>query len=94
VILACQGDQIIMITSQYIMVLALGSITITWIISWATGHCGAAINRIFSSLCVQALAAILLSFSSDNILLSILFTAIILGAILWMVRGSAPAREI
>lgn len=83
-----------MIASQYIMFLALGCIATTWTIFRAYGHCGAAINRIFSSLCVQALAALLLSFSSGSILLSLLFTAIILVAILWMIRGSAPARQI
>ena len=77
-----------MITSQYIMILALGCIALAWIVSWATGHRAPALQKIFAALSVQALAAIFLSFSSASLLLSLSFAAIILAAVASMIRSA------
>jgi hypothetical protein len=60
--LAPSDGQTPMTTSQCLMFAALGCIAITWIASWMTGHRAPALQLIFAALCVQALAAILLSF--------------------------------
>lgn len=77
-----------MITSQYIMILALGCIVLAWIISWAIGRRTPATQRIFAAHIVQSLAAILLTFSSSLILSSAL-AVIILSAVAWMISSAA-----
>lgn len=71
------------------MVLALGCIAIAWLASWAKGHRAPALQHIFAALCVQALAAILLSFSSGSLPLSLALAAIILGAVAWMIQSGS-----
>lgn len=82
-----------MITSQYIMILALGGIASTWLFSWVIGNRAAAVQRRFAALTVQALAAILLSFFSNSLFLSLALAAIILGTVLWMIQSAAPSRK-
>ncbi len=77
-----------MITSQYIMILALGCIALTWAIVWATGRRSPAVQKIFAALTVQSLAAILLTFSS-SLILSFALAVVILGAITWMIHSAS-----
>ncbi|HYG22577.1 MAG TPA: hypothetical protein VEH04_07340 [Verrucomicrobiae bacterium] len=79
-----------MTTSQVAMVLALAIICVAWIVSWFRGHRARHIQHVFGSLCVQTLAAVFLSRSSDHLLLSIAFAAVILGAIGWMIWNGSP----
>jgi hypothetical protein len=87
--LASDLGQIAMTTSQLIMILALVCIAFGWAATWLTGPRAKSVQHIFASLCLQALAAILLSFSSANLPLSLTLAAIILSAIIWMVRSGS-----
>jgi hypothetical protein len=83
-----------MMNSQIIMALALTSIATAWLLAWRAGHRTRAVQNIFAALCVQALAALLLSFSTGSILLSLGLAAIILGAVAWMIRSGSQASAI
>ena len=82
-----------MITSQYIMILAFGCIAITWLFSWVVGNRAATVQRRFAALTVQAFAAVLLSFSSGSLLLSLSLAVIILATVVWMIQSAAPSQK-
>jgi hypothetical protein len=72
-----------MLTSQYVMLITLAAIAIAWTIAFrAPGP-----RKIVTAIFIQAAAAALLTFSTDNLFLSILLVAIILAAVAWMIRS-------
>jgi multidrug transporter EmrE-like cation transporter len=84
-----------MTTSQWLMLMAVGGIGVAWIVSWVAGRRSRSVQQIFAALCLQAVAAVLLSFSSDSLPLSLAFAGIILGAVVWLIQiGSRRAQAI
>jgi hypothetical protein len=49
-------------TSQWLMLVAVGGIGVAWIVSWVAGRRSRSVQQIFAALCVQGVAAVLLSF--------------------------------
>lgn len=77
-----------LMTSQYLMLVGLGSIGFAWLTAFLKGHRHPGLQQVFAAIFVQAFGAFLLSFSSANLPISLFLALIILLAVAWMVRSA------
>jgi hypothetical protein len=77
-----------MLTSQFLMLLAVASILFGWALAWTRGHRSPALQKTFAALLIQSIAAVLLSFSANSLPLSLLLAAVILCAVGWMIQSA------
>ena len=79
-----------MLTSQYLMLTALAGISVGWIL---TGGAPGRRNCLAATF-IQTAAATLLTFTSDNLPLCIFLVAVIIAAIIWMIRRAGKLSPI